>query len=405
MELSESRSVRIITLILIFVALANNGFYQDLSAQPLIKDLGLKAEIVADNLSSPTSMAFVGSNILVLEKNGSVRPISNGMLQDEPVLRVNVQTDSERGLLGITTMNNDVFLYFTESVADGSLKNRVYRYEWNGKNLIEQALILDLPALPGPNHDGGKLLIDQPKDKSGPNLYAVIGDLNHNGVLQNIKGGGEPDDTGVIFRVNPQDGSAAKDNPFVNEDSISRYFAYGIRNSFGMAIDPVTGILWNTENGASQYDEINIVKPGFNSGWQSVMGPISLEGKGEDDLHIFPGSHYSDPVLSWNDPPALTAIEFLNSSELGDNYANNIFVGDFNAGNLYYFVPNEQRDGLKLEDFGPGLSDKVVDNAEELSEIIFGSGFGSITDIKSGPDGYLYILSYSDGRIYRISPF
>jgi aldose sugar dehydrogenase len=70
----------------------------------------------------------------------------------------------------------------------------------------------------------------------------------------------------VIFRVNPQDGSATRDNPFINADSISRYFAYGIRNSFGMAIDPVTGILWETENGASQFDEINIVKPGFNSG-------------------------------------------------------------------------------------------------------------------------------------------
>jgi aldose sugar dehydrogenase len=179
-------------LISIFVALANNGFYQDLSAQPTIKDSRLKSETVADNLSSPTSMGFVGSNVLVLEKNGSVRLISNGILEDEPVLRVKVQTDSERGLLGITTWNNDVFLYFTELVADGSLKNRVYRYEWNGKNLIEQALILDLPALPGPNHDGGKLLIDQPKDRSGPNLYAVICDLNHNGVLQNIKGGENP---------------------------------------------------------------------------------------------------------------------------------------------------------------------------------------------------------------------
>ena len=89
---------------------------------------------------------------------------------------------------------------------------------------------------------------------------------------------------------------------------------------------------------------------------------------------------------------------------LGDNYANNMFVGDFNFGNLYRFVLNNQRDGLDLADLGTGLTDKVVNNAEELSSITFGSGFGRITDIKTGPDGFIYILSYSDGTIYRISP-
>lgn len=391
------------TIVLITIVWILSGNYQQSLAQPTINDPNLKTEIFVDNLSSPTGMAFVGTSILVLEKSGTVRLVSNGTLQDEPVLAVNVQDDSERGLLGIAVMHNQVFLYFTEVTADGSLKNRVYKYEWDGKNLIEQGLLLDLPGMPGPNHDGGKLLIDRPKDNSGPNLFAVIGDLNHNGVLQNFKNGGQPDDTGVIFRVNPQDGTAVKNNPFTNEPSTSKYFAYGIRNSFGMAIDPISGTLWNTENGG-QFDELNIVKEGFNSGWHVTMGPISLQGKDENDLHIFPGSHYSDPALSWPDPPALTAIEFLNSTELGDNYTNNIFVGDFNFGNLYRFELNDQRDGLDLGQFGAGLSDKVVSNAEELSAITFGSGFRSITDIKTGPDGLIYILSYTDGAIYKISP-
>ena len=378
------------------------GYFDYVHAQPVINDPSLMAEIVVEELSSPTSMAFMDSNnILVLEKTGSVRLISNGILQEQPVLNVPVDTESERGLLGIATLEDDntVFLYFTES--DETLRNRVYRYNWNGETLVNPTLILDLPAIPGPNHDGGKLVI-------GPDqyLYAIIGDLNHDGKLQNFLDGPEPDDTGVIFKVNPNDGSAAPNNPFVNSgDSVlSRYYAYGIRNSFGIAIDPITNMLWDTENGPGEYDEVNLVRPGFNSGWQTVMGPISRSGESIDDLVSFQGSQYIDPVFSWQITPAVTDIEFLHSSKLGDKYANNIFVGDYNNGNVYYFEVNEDRTGIIFDASQTDLIDLVADNEEELSTIIFASGFGSITDIETGPDGFLYILSYDDGIIYRIAP-
>jgi glucose/arabinose dehydrogenase len=378
------------------------GYFDYVHAQPVINDPSLVAEIVVEELSSPTSMAFMDSNnILVLEKTGSVRLISNGILQEQPVLNIPVDTESERGLLGIATLEDDntVFLYFTES--DETLRNRVYRYNWNGETLVNPTLILDLPAIPGPNHDGGKLVI-------GPDqyLYAIIGDLNHDGKLQNFLDGPEADDTGVIFKVNPNDGSAAPNNPFVNSgDSVlSRYYAYGIRNSFGLAIDPLTNMLWDTENGPAEYDEVNLVRPGFNSGWQTVMGPISRSGESVDDLVSFQGSQYIDPVFSWQITPAVTDIEFLHSPKLGDKYANNIFVGDYNNGNIYYFEVNEDRSGIKFDASQTGLIDLVADNEEELSTIIFGSGFGSITDIATGPDGFFYILSFDDGIIYRIAP-
>ncbi len=377
------------------------GYFDYVHAQPVINDPSLMAEIVVEELSSPTSMAFMDSNnILVLEKTGSVRLISNGIFQEQPVLNVPVDTESERGLLGIATLEDDntVFLYFTES--GETLRNRVYRYNWNGETLVNPTLILDLPAIPGPNHDGGKLVI-------GPDqyLYAIIGDLNHDGKLQNFLDGPEPDDTGVIFKVNPNDGSAAPNNPFVNSgDSVlSRYYAYGIRNSFGIAIDPITNMLWDTENGPGEYDEVNLVRPGFNSGWQTVMGPISRSGESVDDLVSFQGSQYIDPVFSWQITPAVTDIEFLHSSKLGDKYANNIFVGDYNNGNVYYFEVNEERTGIIFDASQTDLIDLVADNEEELSTIIFASGFGSITDIETGPDGFLYILSYDDGIIYRIA--
>jgi aldose sugar dehydrogenase len=378
------------------------GYFDYVHAQPVINDPSLVVEIVVEELSSPTSMAFMDSNnILVLEKTGSVRLISNGILQEQPVLNVPVNSQSERGLLGIATLEEDnaVFLYFTES--DETLRNRVYRYNWNGETLVNPTLILDLPAIPGPNHDGGKLVI-------GPDqyLYAIIGDLNHDGKLQNFLDGPEPDDTGVIFKVNPNDGSAAPNNPFVNSgDSVlSRYYAYGIRNSFGLAIDPLTNMLWDTENGPGEYDEVNLVRPGFNSGWQTVMGPISRSGESVDDLVSFQGSQYIDPVFSWQITPAVTDIEFLHSPKLGDKYANNIFVGDYNNGNIYYFEVNEDRTGIKFDASQTDLIDLVADNEEELSTIIFGSGFGSITDIATGPDGFFYILSFDDGIIYRIAP-
>jgi hypothetical protein len=74
------------------------------------------------------------------------------------------------------------------------------------------------------------------------------------------------------------------------------------------------------------------------------------------------------------------------------------------GGDLYFFQINDNRNGLKLDIFGSALSDKVVDNNQEFSSIIFGTGFGGITDIKTGPDGFLYIVSIGDGAIYRIIP-
>ena len=405
----------------------DNNIYYIIAQEPTIKDPNLRVETIVEGLSWPTSMAFIdNNNILVLEKEkGTVRLISNGILQETPVLEVDVNSNNERGLLGIAIMNNDtVFLYYTESSSSSSsssednelLRNRVYKYQWNDeeKILVNPTLILDLPALPGPNHDGGKLII-------GPDnfLYAVIGDLNHMGKLQNVVNGLDPDDTGVIFRVNPEDGSPAPANPFISNkegdlSSLNKYYAYGIRNSFGIAFDPVTNILWDTENGPSEYDELNVVKPGFNSGWRQVMGPISKSGITEDELVNFPNSKYADPVFSWLPSIGITDIEFLNSAKLGNKYVNNIFVGDIGDltnGYLYYFEVNEDRTGIKFDSNSSsqtGLTDLVADNEQEMSAIALGTDFGGITDIETGPDGFLYILtldreSDGEGKIYRIT--
>jgi aldose sugar dehydrogenase len=384
------------------------------SSLPRVNDANLRVEKVVEGMAFPTSMAFLDNDdLLILQKdNGIVRHVSNGTLQQGGVLELPVESERERGLLGIAVSNEAdssgtraVFLYYTESAQAGEVRNKVSRYDWTSSgNLSGGTPVLDLPAIPGPNHNGGKLIM-------GPDemLYAVIGDLNHEGKLQNFPDGNAPDDTSVILRVDhegnaPDDGnnSVLSDSDAQVSDSLRKYYAYGIRNSFGIAFDPVTGALWDTENGSTEYDEINVVKPGFNSGWRSVMGPIERNDKTIDDLVRFNGSQYADPVFSWLVSEGITDIEFLNSTRLGDRYTNNIFVGNVNNGTLYFFTVNDNRTGLNF-DGSSGLADLVADNNAELSAVTLGTGFGEITDIETGPDGYLYILSL-DGSLYRIVP-
>ncbi len=94
---------------------------------------------------------------------------------------------------------------------------------------------------------------------------------------------------------------------------MDKTFSYGIRNSYGLTSDPITGTIWDTENGPDYFDEINIVYPGFNSGWRSIMGPCLPSESTVNDLVVFPNSRYSDPIVSWPAPIAITDIEFINT--------------------------------------------------------------------------------------------
>jgi glucose/arabinose dehydrogenase len=384
-----------ITLISLAILLQNNLLY----AQPTLKDPNLQVESFVSGLASPTSMLFLDeNNILVLEKDGNVRLVGNGVLQDEPLVSLSVDNKNERGLLGVERIGESIFLYAT--VRDGEVINRIYKYSLGpGAELSNEEAFMDLPGTPATNHQGGKLAVS----KDGY-LYSVTGELQRNGKDQNIVDGPDPDFSGAILKTNPNDGSAAPNNPFQGDnpsDPINWYQAYGIRNSFGLGVDPVSGTLWDTENGEKSYDEINLVSPGFNSGWKLVMGPISDSGVDESELVTIPNSNYKDPILSFVDSFGITDIEFLNSDKLGTEYSNNAFVGDLAYGNLYRFQLNVERTDFNLD--APGLDDRVVDNDEELDSILFAQGFAGVTDIKTGPDGLLYVLSFDDGTIYRIS--
>ena len=253
-------------------------------------------------------------------------------------------------------------------------------------------------------------------------------------------GGPQPDAahfTGVILRLN-DDGTIPPDNPFARpggpvdemDANVQRIFAYGIRNSFGMAFDPVSGDLWEQENGEDAFDEINRVEPGMNSGWIQFMGPstriaeykqiettalhhedfpnlqqlrwppariANTVDEGLSRLFTLPGAHYSEPEFSWKHVLAPAGIGFLNSRELGPQFFGNLFVGfsvpEPLGGPLFRLQLTGNRRSIAVDD--PRLDDRVADNTDfhELTEsesLIIGRDFGIITDIKTGPDGHLY---------------
>lgn len=370
-----------------------------------IFDTDFKVEEHVVGLNTPTSMKFIKNDILVLEKNsGKVRLIKNGIIQPSPVLDVAVSYHNEQGLLGIESNGSDVYLYYTESKEDGGIGigNHIYKYNWFDEKLTNPKLIAKLPST-ALWHNGGKLELNSDGD-----LFAVIGDQTPTGstldqyrILQNVPEGGGVDDTSVILKIDVN-----KNKPSIlSENSTENYFAIGLRNSFGLSIDPITGNLWDTENGMTNFDEINLVEPKFNSGWIKIMGPASEEQLAS--LPSFENFVYSDPEFSWEKPTVPTDLIFPVSSQF-EKYQNSLFVGDC-LGNIFKFPLNSDRTGFIIET--PHLSDLsvnlVLDEnenqiSESIDEILFGTGFGCITDLEFGPDGFLYVVSLSENTIYKI---
>ena len=410
----------------------------EVSAEPVVNDPSLQVVPVITGIKFPTSMEFIGDNdILLLEKNqGTVRRIVNGTMLNEPLLDVNVANKAERGMLGIAITRNEtkdgdepkeyVFLYYTESNSkDGedleegglALGNRLYRYELENNKLINPKLLLDLPAESGADHQGGVVLIGPDK-----NVYLVIGDVNHFNEAQNMLDRKAPDGSSGILRITQNGKLIQHEDNLGSVDPLNKYYAYGIRNSFGMDFDPVSGNLWDTENGINCCDEINLVKQGFNSGWARVQGIWELnqsertervgvfdKASDKEKLVDFDGKgKYSSPEFIWNFSVGPSALRFLGSGKLGHQYMNDIFVGDVNNGNIYHFDLTKDRTALSLNNV---LEDKIADKIEELDDIVFAKGLGRITDIEVGPDGNLYILSHlwdddpclRNGTIYKVS--
>jgi aldose sugar dehydrogenase len=443
-------------------------------AGPTMTDDTLGVEVVVDGLTEPTALAVIGADdLFVTEKStGRVYRVQGGELS-EPVLDLAVNFFDERGLLGIALHpafadNGFVYLYWTasgegegdqgllgpdtdEATAVPELGNRVDRFRWDGTSLTfdreivamrSNTLDTDTSGRIRGNHDAGPIVFGQ----DGA-LYIVNGDQNLRGQLQNVADGPEATDAdlaGVVLRLN-DDGSTPDDNPFVAAgeevggevgENIAKIWAYGVRNSFGLAVHPDTGALWQTENGDDSWDEVNILPAGANSGWIQLIGPPErmaeyreIEVASEDGLDNpdfppdllatdgdaaqaamveLPGSQYVAPVFSWKYPVAVTSIAFVTDASLGDASAGTAWLGTVLTDGLYRYPLAANGAGF---DFGEdeGLVDNVDDNTAkgdlgESADYLVGTGFGIVTHIVPGPDDRLYLTSLSAGAVYRIGP-
>ena len=262
-------------------------------------------------------------------------------------------------------------------------------------------------------------------------------------------GGPQPDNahlTGVVLRLN-DDGSAPGDNPFFAAGAsmggevganIQKIFSYGHRNSFGMAVDPASGAIWLQENGDDSFSELNRVVPGMNGGWVQIAGPVDRIAQFKEiettfggqnlqqlrwpptniadspeealaRLFMLPGAEYSDPAFSWKWEVAPGGMGFVKGRGLGPQFENDLFMGAATAnlagGYLFHFNLTGNRNKIGVDD--PRLEDRVADNLakHEITEsesLLIGQDFGVVTDIKTGPNGNLFVVSLSNGAIYEI---
>lgn len=493
-------AVRLFLACLLLLIAVGRGEFAAQSPLPTLTDPNLVVREVIGDLEQPTSMAFIGDNeFLVLEKaTGRVKHVINGALA-QIALDLAVNNASERGLLGITlhpqfATNRFVYLFWScwapqgpstfqisaftcpETPATGAdtgeivfvplFGNRIDRFVWNGSALQFDRNIYNLRSfqndrtnpVPRGNHNGGVIRFG-----GDGKLYVIFGDNGRRGQMQNLTNGaagdGSPDDqfggpgpdrahlTGVILRLD-DDGSAPTDNPFfvlgagIDGDvgrNLQRTFAYGVRNSFGMAFDPVSGDLWDQQNGDDTFDELNRVTPGANLGWVQTMGPMARVAEyraielalapgdlqqqrwspreiadtpeqAQSRLFMLQGATYVDPKFSWKYAIAPAAIGFLRGDALGAEYANDLFVGasrtTLDNGYLMRLDLSSNRQEIASAD--ARLADKVADNTAkfdiaESESLRFGAGFGVGTDIQTGPNGNLFVVSLSNGAVYEVS--
>lgn len=381
---------------------------------------------VTAGLSNPTTMAFLNdTTVLIFEKGtGAVKRAVNGTVVNTAI-DLPVNSSSERGGLGICISpnfksDNFVYLYYSHATSQGGTwtGNRVERFVYNDATglLTFDSLIWNFAQDPtqanGANHDGGIIMIG-PDDK----LYIITGDLNRGGLgsprIEQNTSTTAVAKVGGIHRLN-LDGSIPSDNPFFAHasDDIKSLWAYGVRNSFGMTWDPLTNYIWFTENGPAVYDEVNVVpSAGMNSGWLKIMGPdgrnAAYSNNGNQNwnanqlTYINGTAYYRDPEFSWLSPIAVTSILIMATDKVRDDERNHVLMADNNFGNMYVFEMNGTRDGFVL---GGTVADKVADSAGERNLNVFGSGWGVTTDLKIGPDGYIYAVSLFGNRVVRIRP-
>jgi glucose/arabinose dehydrogenase len=329
------------------------------------------AEPVATDLDHPATFVFDDSGAIFYGERltGEIRRIDPATGKDTSVFTIpHVVGDvaNEQGLVGLTLppdFPKDPWLYaYATRMVNGVARDQIVRIPLHGDRGISMHLVLDVQVA-GERHNGGRMLF-------GPDgmLYVVVGETYDSALAQDRSVNG-----GKVLRMTPTGGVPA-DNPFPG----SRIYSYGNRNSFGLAFDPKTGDLWETENGPECNDELNRILPGRNYGW----GPSeTCDGKAPGDTNG-DGPKPVLPLVFYDTTIGPTGIAFCDGCGLGTGREGHLFFGSFNTGDIHEVTLDADRTGV--------VRDATPFNHGNL-----------VLSIEAGPDGALY---FSDGvGIFRLA--
>ncbi len=339
----------------------------------------IRVSVVVRGLSHPYSIAFLPNNVmLVTEKDGRLRVIRDGILDPAPVAGVpEVKANRRSGLNDVVLhpqfeQNGYIYLTYHKPLPDNQSAMALARGRWNGKALIgtEDLFVTDTGA--------------------GDRSRMVFGP---DGTIYMSTAGNDPQDPnthgGKILRLR-DDGGVPADNPFVGMPNHKpEVFTLGHRTTLGLAVHPVTGDIWQNENGPNGGDEINVLKAGANYGWPLVSLGRTYQGPWHSQK--FQRDGFEDPLVYWTPSIAISGMAFYTGDAL-PKWKGDVFVGSMRTGEI----------------IGTGHIERVLfnENMEELRrEALLRDWRHRMRDIRQGPDEFLYVLvDDDDGAVIRIEP-
>ncbi|MEM9682358.1 MAG: PQQ-dependent sugar dehydrogenase [Pseudomonadota bacterium] len=339
-----------------------------------------RVETVVDGLDHPWGVAFLpNGDMLITERSGQLRVVRDGRLDPNPVKGVpEVYASGQGGLLDVIVhpdfANNQLVYISYAGRGEGGAGTEVARGRFTGDSLEDVEVIFAVePKTGGSSHYGSRLLF-----APDGNLFITVGDRYR--YLENAQN--TTDHIGTILRV-ADDGTVPIDNPFISDAaSKPEIYSYGHRNVQGIALRPGDNAIWAHEHGPRGGDEVNILKPGANYGWPAITYGIDYSGAIISDKTEAPGME--QPVIYWDPSIAPSGMAFYEGDEF-PKWRGNLFVGALADTHL-----------RRLELDG----DRVV-----AQEPLLESLGERIRDVRSGPDGYLYVLTdSSDGQLLRLVP-
>jgi glucose/arabinose dehydrogenase len=380
MKMTSNHFSRTIFIIVVFCSSLVKGL-PALAADVFHSSSGtsFRTTTITDGLDHPWSMAFLpDGRILVTERPGRLRIINDGKLEPEPVSGLPpIAAHGQGGLLDVVLhpdFEENGFVYLSYAAGKhGRIGTEVGRGRLSGNRITDWQTLFRLdPKSLGGRHFGSRLVFDR-----NNHLFITLGDRGDRDRAQDLR-----DHAGSIIRLN-DDGTIPDDNPFIDTPGARpEIYSYGHRNGQGAALHP-SGTLWMHEHGPQGGDEINIIASGRNYGW-----PVITYGKeyvtGSD---IGEGTHRPDmqqPIHYWVPSIAPSGMAFYDGDKF-PAWRGNLFVGALK----FRLLARLTLDG-----------NKVIDEERLLEDVL-----GRIRDVRTGPDGYIYLLTDDDnGKLARLEP-